>query len=380
MRYIDLVRNIIPVILVLLLVILTAIFLSRENVNLDPGQAPLSPSLQTTNNAKEDIKVIAQNLDTPWSIAFLPDKSFLVTERPGRVSLVTAEGKLDPTPVTTIEEVQEAGEGGLLGTAVHPDFSANHYVYFYYTYSESGGNTLNRVVRMRFEDNKLSDQEIIVNEIPGASNHNGGRIKFGPDGYLYITTGDAQNPSLAQDTDSLAGKILRVTDTGQNPSGNPFNNTIYSYGHRNPQGLAWDDSGRLWSTEHGSSNRDEINLIKSGQNYGWPEIQGDESRDDLVGPVANSGNNTTWAPAGAVFVNKSLFFGGLRGQALYEAVIEDNQVKEIKEHFKGEFGRIRDVVVDPGNFLYVSTSNRDGRTNPGASDDKIIRINPNSLQ
>jgi glucose/arabinose dehydrogenase len=204
------------------------------------AQAP-KPSVVST----APITVITQNLDTPWAIAFLPDNSMLVTERKGTVRLVSREGKFDEAPVATLQNVQEIGEGGLMGIVLHPDFSSNHYVYLYYTYTGSGNNTLNRVVRMIYENSQLSDEQIIVDAIPGAVNHNGGRIKFGPDKSLYIATGDAQDPSQAQDRNSLAGKILRVTDAGKAVPGNPFGTMVYSYGHRNPQGLAWDSNDVL---------------------------------------------------------------------------------------------------------------------------------------
>lgn len=326
--------------------------------------------------------VIAENLDTPWGLVFLPDNSLLVTERPGRVRLIDNSGHLQPEPVAVLEKVREIGEGGLLGITLHPDFSTNNFVYLYYTYQESGGETLNRVVRMIYQDKQLKDEKIIIEGIPGASNHNGGRIKFGPDSYLYVTTGDTGNSSLAQDINSLAGKILRVQDEGEAVADNPFGNLVYSYGHRNPQGLAWDDLGRLWATEHGRSGVlsgfDELNLIEKGKNYGWPEIQGDETKSGMETPKLHSGATTTWAPSGLAFVNNSLFFGGLRGQTLYEAVIEGEKLT-LKEHFKGEFGRLREVVLGPDGYLYVSTSNKDGRGSPVPSDDRIIKFNLNLL-
>lgn len=342
-----------------------------------------SPSAATTTTViSEAITVLATNLEVPWAIAFLSDNNILLTERAGRLRIIKA-GQLDPTPVATITDVKQIGEGGLLGLALHPDFSTNHYVYLYYTYSSTGDNTLNRVVRYTFENDKLNNKTVIVDQIPGASNHNGGRIKFGPDKYLYITTGDAENPSQAQNTNTLGGKILRVTADGQKAPGNPFGNLVYSYGHRNPQGIAWDSGGSLWETEHGRSGVlsgfDEINLITPGKNYGWPTIQGAETKTGMVTPKQNSGSTTTWAPAGTAFIGNSLFFGGLRGQTLYEAKVTADQVTTIKEHLGGKFGRIREVIVGPDGMLYITTSNRDGRGILKPDDDKLIRINPSLL-
>lgn len=336
--------------------------------------------IPTTLNVPK-VTVIADQLDTPWAIAFLPDSSMLVTERTGRVRLITADGTLQNKPVATISEVKEIGEGGMLGITLHPDFADNHFVYIYYTYSANDNDTQNRVIRMTYEQQTLTKPRIIVDAIPGALNHNGGRIKFGPDGFLYIATGDAQNPSQAQNTQSLAGKILRVSDTGQAVSGNPFNNRVYSYGHRNVQGLTWDASGQLWATEHGRSGvlsgLDEINKIEKGANYGWPTIQGNETQNGMESPYANSGN-TTWAPSGLAFLDGSLYFGGLRGQSLYRLTLTHAN-EQIVAFLTGEFGRMRDVVVGSNNMLYITTSNRDGRGNPTSTDDKIIRVNPQKL-
>lgn len=340
------------------------------------------PSKSESTPAKSLVSTVAENLEIPWGLAFLPDKSIIFTERAGRLRFIDSKGVLRKEPIATISDVFHIGEGGLLGVAVHPKFETNKFIYLYYTYSGSGDNTLNRVVRYKLQGNKLIDEKTIVDNIPGAANHNGGRIKFGPDGFLYITTGDSQVAPLAQSTSSLAGKILRVDDEGVKVSGNAFDNRIYSYGHRNPQGLAWDDKGRLWATEHGrsgiQSGLDELNLIESGKNYGWPTIEGDKTKNDMVTPVINSGPTTTWAPAGMAYFNNSLFFGGLRGQGLYEAVLNGNKVT-LKKHFDGELGRIRDVVLGPDNMLYITTSNRDGRGIPKANDDKLIKIDPEKL-
>lgn len=340
-----------------------------------------TPASDSSNsNSSERLQVIAQGLDTPWGLAIFPDNSILVTERKGTVRLIDSSGVLQVAPVATISSVREIGEGGLLGITLHPSFAANNYVYVYYTYNASGNNTMNRVSRFTFINGKLSDEKTIVDAIPGAANHDGGRIKFGPDGNLYIGTGDAQEPSRAQDQNNLAGKILRVTENGDAVPGNPFNNRIYSYGHRNVQGLAWDTNGQLWATEHGRSGGlsglDELNKIEAGKNYGWPEIQGTETRDGMVTPFKNSGN-TTWAPSGMAFLNGSLYFSGLWGETLYKANPKD--AADLKEYLKGEYGRIRDVVADSNGMLYVTTSNKDGRGVPDASDDRILRINPEKL-
>lgn len=268
-------------------------------------------------------------------------------------------------PIAKIQ-VKQNGESGLHGIAIHPKYPNPPYLYLYYTYSADNNDSLNRVSRFTFTDSQLKDEQVIVVKIPGVIFHDGGRIKFGPDGYLYITTGDALNPSLAQDKNSLAGKILRVRDGKVE---------VYSYGHRNPQGIAWDNNGFLWATEHGQSVQDEINKIQIGRNYGWPTIRGGQQKDGLESPILHSGSQT-WAPAGLAFYNGSLYFGGLRGTALFQYNIE---TKEFKEHFKGQFGRIREVVLGPDNLLYITTSNKDGRGSPAADDDKIIKINPEKL-
>lgn len=307
-----------------------------------------------------------------WAMDFLPDGRMVFTEREGAVNVIEPNGQV--TEILNVD-VLATGESGLHGIAVDPDFEENGFVYVYYTYMGNGSNTQNRVSRFVFENETLNDEQIIVDDIPGASTHDGGRLKFGQDSFLYITTGDAQEPSSSQDRDSLAGKILRVTGDGEPAEGNPFGTRIYSFGHRNPQGLTWDLEGRLWSTEHGPSTLDELNLIESGANYGWPEITGSATATDMRSPIIQS-EDGTWAPAGTAFYADSIFFAGLRGSALYEYNITS---KELTTHLKDSLGRIRDVVVGPDGFLYVATSNRDGRGVPAGVDDRILRINPFKL-
>ncbi len=319
---------------------------------------------EITNN---EIVIVAEELEIPWELAFLPGGEMLIAERPGKLIMIGEDIISIP-----VEGVRHVGEGGLLGMVLHPQFEDNFQLYLYMT-SDTERGIENRVVRYLFKDGELSEKIVILEGILGARFHNGGRIDFGPDGYLYITTGDSQQADIAQDSESLAGKILRVRDDGSVPEENPFGNEIYSLGHRNPQGITWDREGQLWSTEHGPTARDEINMIESGKNYGWPEITGPDQREGMETAILYSGTGYTWAPAGMAYLDGKIFFGGLRGQALYEF---DPKRKTIKEHFKEEFGRIRIVRVGPDGNLYIGTSNRDGRGFAEEKDDRIIRLNP----
>ena len=336
-------------------------------------------------------EVVATGLSVPWEIAFLPDGRLLVTERGGAVRLIAADGTSKAAGEIA---VTARGEGGLLGVVLHPEFAKNGFLYFYYTYSHSG-NIRNLVERFVLREDAVvraneDEREYIVDGLPGSSNHNGGRIAFGHDGYLYIATGDAGDAKAAQDRESGAGKILRVRDDGSAPPDNPFASTglyyasrVYSYGHRNPQGLAWDSAGRLWATEHGRSGAlsgfDEVNLIEPGGNYGWPDIQGGETKTGMIPPVLHSGPDVTWAPAGMAIVGNRIFFAGLRGQSLYSATIEGTELGELRSHFRGVYGRLRAVTLGPDGYLYISTSNRDGRGKPAEGDDRIIKVHPSSL-
>ncbi len=324
-------------------------------------------------------KVVVEELTIPWEVVFLPNSKgdMLITERPGRLVYIGEDRE-----VIEVSGVAHRGEGGLLGLALHPKYSDNGLIYLYMTTAEGDGLS-NRVERYRLQGTVLTDREVIIENIPGAPYHDGGRIAFGPDGMLYITTGDAGNKDSAQDTKSLAGKILRLDEDGGVPKDNPFNSAVYSYGHRNAQGIAWDKAGQLWATEHGRSGArsgyDEVNKIIKGANYGWPLIQGDESQEGLVIPELNSGANETWAPSGMAYLREHLVFAGLRGESLYVSDISSGRAEDLNTYLRGEYGRLRSVTVGPDKMLYILTSNRDGRGKNEASDDRIIKVHPEAL-
>lgn len=335
------------------------------------------------------IEILARGLDTPWALDFAPDGRIFITERPGRIRTLEG-GRLLPEPWMTFE-VAAVGEAGLMGLAIDPQFAQNRFVYVAYTYRAANGRLQNRLVRLR-EDSKTGKgtlDKTLIDNVAGSNNHDGGRVKFGPDGKVYWTTGDAQTTRFAQNLSSPNGKILRLNADGSIPADNPFPNSyVYSYGHRNSQGLAWQPkTGRLFATEHGPSGfqgccRDELNYIEPGKNYGWPEIRGDETREGMVSPVLNAGTSETWAPTGATFVIRgpwagSLLFTGLRGQTLYRVVLDANdprKVEKFERYLYRQFGRLRDVIEGPDGNLYLLTSNRDGRGSPKDDDDSVIRL------
>jgi glucose/arabinose dehydrogenase len=334
-------------------------------------------------------EVLVRGLDTPWAIDFASDGRTFVTERPGRIRVID-RGQLQAEPWMVLE-VTALGEAGLMGIAVDPQFNKNRFVYVAYTYRNNEGKLQNRIARLR-ENRKTGKgvfDKAIIDNVAGAHNHDGGRVKFGPDGKLYWSTGDAQTTKFAQDLSSLNGKILRMNPDGSVPNDNPFPNSyVYSYGHRNPQGLTWQpETNRLYSTEHGPSGfqgccRDEINYIEPGKNYGWPAIRGDETKEGMVTPVIHAGTNETWAPGGATFATTgpwagSLLFTGLRGQTLYRVVIDPSSPRKavLQERlFHRQFGRLRDIVEGPDKSVYLLTSNRDGRGRPKDDDDRLIRL------
>ena len=330
------------------------------------------------------IEVIAENLYVPWAIDISNEGKIYFTERSGTIRVIE-NGKLNPTPLITFSKpFISQGEGGLMGIALDPNYSKNHYIYVMHSYIE-GNQIYNRVVRLIENNNKASIDRVLIDKIPGGQIHNGGRIKIGPDNKLYITTGDAGNSALAQSYTSLAGKILRIELDGRIPRDNPFpNSPVYSIGHRNPQGLAWNSNNVLYESEHGQSAHDEINIIKPGANYGWPLVQGDEISTEIVTqkPLLHSGEDT-WAPSGITFINQGPWQGkllvtNLRGQQLLVITLNGNGeiVKNVESFLKNEYGRLREVVQGKDGSIYISTSNRDGRGNPNIGDDKIIRLIP----
>lgn len=333
------------------------------------------------------VEVWIDNLEIPWSLVFLPDGRALVSERPGRIRLIE-NGKLAPEPYMKID-VKHIGEGGLMGLAVHPDFPQKPYIYAMYTYETKDGKIFNRVIRIKDNGKNGVFDKVIIDSILGARFHNGGRIKFGPDKMLYITTGEIFKGELAQDLNSLNGKILRLTPDGEIPKDNPFpNSPIYSYGHRNPQGLAWHpETGDLFESEHGPSGEygrfghDEINVIVKGGNYGWPKVIGAPGEKDYIDPIVVWKDATP--PSGITFYKGDLFVATLRSEALIRIKVKKSgksyKVEQIERWFafdnrRGKFGRLRDVVEGPDGNLYVLTSNRDGRGNPQPGDDKIYKL------
>ncbi|NJP88308.1 oxidoreductase [Nonomuraea sp. FMUSA5-5] len=317
-------------------------------------------------------EVAVTGLQVPWAMAFLPDGSALVSERgTGRVMQVRP-GQA-PVQVATVSGVSASGESGLLGLAVSPSYAQDGWVYAYFT-STSGDNRL-----VRFQLSAPQTQTVIFSGVPSATIHDGGRIAFGPDGMLYVATGDASNTANAQNLDSPAGKILRMTPTGGVPSGNPFpGSRVWSYGHRNVQGLAWDAQGRMYATEFGQNTWDEVNQIVAGRNYGWPTCEGTCSNTSFRNPIV------TWttaeaSPSGLAYANGALFAAALRGQRLWVVPLTSGggagtPVAELQS----SYGRLRAVAAGPDGWLWVATSNRDGRGTPVAQDDRIIRIPPAS--
>ncbi|MEP6694939.1 MAG: PQQ-dependent sugar dehydrogenase [Chloroflexota bacterium] len=366
---------------------------SRTSAPTATPTATPTPSPRVGPAVVENVQLVASGLEAPWAVALAPDGRLFVTERPGRVRVVRMGpgGGLAARPWATLPaRANPDAERGLLGIALDPDFARTGFVYLYYSYAGAGGATLNRLVRMHDTNGAGTDETILLDNIPGSSNHDGGRIAFGPDGKLYVATGDGEQQARAQDRSSLGGKILRLEKDGSVPADNPFaGSPVYSLGHRNVQGLAFQpDTGVLFETEHGPSGffpaccQDEVNRIEAGANYGWPTVTGKPGDPRFRDPVAWSGNIDTWAPSGAAFATRpgplrgSLLFATLRGQHLHRIVLTpDGRGVAFEERLLvNQYGRLRDVYeIASGEFL-VLTSNRDGRGRPAADDDRVLLV------
>jgi glucose/arabinose dehydrogenase len=352
------------------------------------GEVENSPQSQTSFK----VETVVGNLEVPWSIVWAPDGRMIFTERPGRVR-VFQNGKLQSQPLFTVSDVESRSEAGLMSVALHPQFSSNRWIYLSYAYSADGLQV--RVVRYRETPNGFSDRKVIIEKIPAAPAHAGCRLRFGPDGKLYITTGDATDRNLAQQLNSVAGKILRLNDDGTIPSDNPFvgrsdaRPEIFAYGSRNAQGIDFQPgTNLLFETEHGPSGfdgpggGDEVNIIDRGKNYGWPAIHHRQTRAGMEAPLLEY--TPACAPASGMFYRGSqlsqftgnFFFGCLRGTRIIRVVLDGRRVVSEENLLEGKYGRIRDIAEGPDGFIYFSTSNRDGRGKPASDDDRIMRLVP----
>ncbi|WP_159773305.1 PQQ-dependent sugar dehydrogenase [Streptomyces sp. HM190] len=344
-----------------------------------PSSAPSGGAEKETappaKGSVEVVRTVAEGLDTPWGLAPLPEGGLLVSSRDqGTINRIDTESGRR-TELGEVPGVAAAGEGGLLGIAVSPDYASDHMIYAYFT-SESD----NRIVRMLYDPQKPEGEQLgapdtILRGIPKGTNHNGGRIAFGPDQMLYAGTGERYEGPLAQDKKSLGGKILRMTPDGEPAPGNPFGDSlVYSYGHRNVQGLAWDSKQRLWASEFGQDTWDELNQIRPGGNYGWPEVEGKEGKAGFVDPVA------VWSvddasPSGIATAEGSVWMAGLKGRRLWRVPLQGTKVSADPQSFlEGEYGRLRTVVAAGGDKLWLTTSETDGRGSPESGDDKILEL------
>ncbi|MEV0221513.1 PQQ-dependent sugar dehydrogenase [Streptomyces sp. NPDC050704] len=320
------------------------------------------------------VRTVTEGLKTPWGLAPLPEGDLLVSSRDeGTITRVDGEtGK--KTELGSVPGVAPAGEGGLMGLALSPAYASDHMVYAYFT-SESD----NRIVRMLYDEKKPAGEQLgapdtVFRGIPKGTNHNGGRIAFGPDKLLYVGTGETYETELAQDKKSTGGKILRLTPEGEPAPGNPFDSPVYTYGHRNVQGLAWDSKQRLFASEFGQDTWDELNHIKPGDNYGWPDAEGKSDDSKYHNPIAQWGTDEA-SPSGIAYAEGSVWMAGLRGERLWRVPLKGTEASADPQAFlEGEYGRLRTVVSAGGNKLWLVTSETDGRGSPESGDDKILQL------
>jgi glucose/arabinose dehydrogenase len=332
----------------------------------DQASPSASPS-PDRSAAPKVIGTVAKGLAVPWGIAFLPDKTALVTERDsGRVYRI-GNGKV--TRVGQVAQARANNEAGLLGVAISPTYATDHRVFFY-----ASTDTDNRVLRTTYADGKLGSLTPILTGIPNADHHDGGRMIFGPDKMLYVSTGEAGQPELAQEKGSLGGKILRITQDGKAAPGNPFGTPVWSYGHRNVQGLAF-VGNQLWASEFGQDTWDELNRIEKGKNYGWPVVEGKGGGSRYFDPQVEWHTDDA-SPSGLAYLDGRLWLGALHGARLWRVDVNGEKAGADKAFFIGKYGRMRTVVVAPDGNLWVTTSNRDGRGTPAPDDDRILLVRP----
>ncbi|MFD5742337.1 PQQ-dependent sugar dehydrogenase [Streptomyces massasporeus] len=344
-----------------------------------PGSsAPPGPAAEPTPPARGSVKVVrtvAEGLDSPWGLAPLPGGGLLVASRDDGTIVRVDEKTGKKTDVGEVPGVSAAGEGGLLGIALSPDYASDHMVYAYFTSASD-----NRIVRMIYDEQKPAGEQLgapdtVFKGIPKGFIHNGGRIQFGPDKMLYVGTGESGDTGLSQDKDSVGGKILRLTPEGEPAPGNPFpDSPVYSYGHRNVQGLAWDGKQRLFASEFGQDTWDELNAIKPGDNYGWPEAEGRSDDKGFHNPI-DQWTTAEASPSGIAYAEGSIWMAGLRGKRLWRIPLNGTQASAEPQAFlDGEYGRLRTVVSAGGDRLWLVTSNTDGRGSPKDGDDRILEL------
>ena len=329
----------------------------------------------TSGPAPVVVGTIATGLAVPWGLAFLPNGDAVVTERDSARVLTISGADHEVTEVGTIGEAAPQGEGGLLGVAVSPAYAKDHRLYFYLS-----GAKDNRIVTASLEKGRLGRTTSILTGIPLGPIHDGGRLAFGPDGMLYASTGETGDSELAQDRDSLGGKILRVTPRGKPAPGNPFDSAVFSFGHRNVQGLAF-VGDQLWASEFGQSTFDELNRVDSGANYGWPKYEGPGgAAEGYTDPQATWGTDVA-SPSGLAYSDGALWMAALRGNRLWKIPVDgapggEQTAGQPEAYFVGEYGRMRTVIAAPDGNLWVTTSNRDGRGEPSGEDDQILLVSP----